>query len=168
MATHAAASASISALCIPCLTLKICLQLVIYGVDGVLVPEQELVPFTDEFLQYLEVTLEPGHAEVPAELIITAVMAGQTDTVADAFDQAISMGYLQQLTAIVNAAAGLPNGVQSGAAVANNMIEMSGCDNVQRLIRQVDPANLGISSSDASSLGAQYPQLAACVQAAQL
>ena len=144
----------------------LCLQLVIYGIDGVLVPEQDLVPFTDEFLQYLEVTLEPGHAEVPANLVINAVMSGQTDTVADAFDQAIQMGYLQQLVAIADMAYRMPNGLQSVAAVANDMISMTSCGNVTPLIRQVQASNFGVGAADAASLGAQYPQLAACVQSA--
>lgn len=143
----------------------VCLQLVIYGIDGVLVPEMELVPFSDEFLQYLEVTLMPGSAEVPLGLIMSAVQAGDVNTVAMAADEAVNMGYLQQLTALVTAASGNVAAIQSLAAVGNEMIMMTSCAKVTPLIQQANPfaASLGVSNSTLTSIGKQYPALTACV-----
>lgn len=140
-------------------------NLVIYGIDGVLVPEMELVPFSDEFLQYLEVTLMPGAAEVPLSLVMAAVQAGDVNVVAEAADQAVNMGYLQQLTALVSASQGVTGGIQSLAAVGNVMIEMTSCGTVSPLIQQSMPivTSMGLSTSTLSSLATQYPALAACV-----
>ncbi|KAL0035348.1 hypothetical protein WJX77_002103 [Trebouxia sp. C0004] len=140
-------------------------NLVIYGIDGVLVPEEDLLPFNQEFLQYLETTLEPGFAEVPLSLVIAAVQANNTNTVAEAADQAISMGYLQQLTALIQQASGNTAAINALAAVGNEMIMMTSCANVTPLIRQAMPsaATLGVSNSTLASMGAQYPALASCV-----
>ncbi len=43
----------------------------------------------------------PGGAEVPAQLIVDLVAANQTDEVAEAFDEAASAGYVQQLVAVL-------------------------------------------------------------------
>ena len=53
--------------------------------------------FDQEFLPYLQFLLMPGGAEVPAPLIIAAVAANQTATVAAAFNQALAAGYAQEL-----------------------------------------------------------------------
>jgi hypothetical protein len=141
------------------------MQLVIYGIDGVLVPEEDLIPFNQEFLQYLETTLEPGFAEVPLSLVVAAVQANNTNTVAEAADQAISMGYLQQLTALIQQASGNTAAINALAAVGNEMITMTSCANVTPLIQQAMPsaATLGVSNSTLTSLGAQYPALASCI-----
>ena len=76
------------------------LQLIIYGVNAVLVPEG-FIDFTSTLYGYLEYVLKPGGAEVPASLILEAVEAGETDTVAAAFDEAVQAGYSQQLIAIL-------------------------------------------------------------------
>ncbi|KAL0044485.1 hypothetical protein WJX82_009190 [Trebouxia sp. C0006] len=143
-------------------------NLVIYGIDGVLVPEEDLIPFNQEFLQYLETTLEPGFAEVPLSLVIAAVQANNTNTVAEVADQAISMGYLQQLTALIQQASGNINAINALAAVGNEMIMMTSCANVTPLIQQAMPsaATLGVSNSTLTSLGSQYPALASCVVSA--
>lgn len=143
----------------------LCLQLVIYGIDGVLVPEMELVPFNEEFLQYLEVTLQPGSAEVPLSLIMAAVQMNNTDVVAEAVEQAIGAGYLQQLTALITQASGNADAINALAAVGNDVITMTSCSYVTPLIQQANPsaASLGVSTSTLTSLASQYPALASCV-----
>lgn len=137
----------------------------IYGIDGVLVPEMELVPFNEEFLQYLEVTLQPGSAEVPLSLVIAAVQMNNTDVVAEAVEQAIGAGYLQQLTALITQASGNVDAINALAAVGNDVIMMTSCAYVTPLIQQANPsaASLGVSNSTLTSLGSQYPALASCV-----
>ena len=78
------------------------MQLVIYGISGAIVAEQVL-PFDPTFFTYLEYVLRPGGAEVPAQLVVDAVAAGQTASVAAVFAQALDAGYYQQLTAILKA-----------------------------------------------------------------
>ncbi len=82
------------------------LQLVIYGLNGAIVPA-ETIPFDSAFFGYLEFVLKPGGAEVPASLVVDAVNAGDTATVAAVFDQAVQAGYTQQLVAILNQVGGL-------------------------------------------------------------
>lgn len=142
------------------------LQLVIYGINGVLVPE-EAVDFSEsEFLQYLEITLEPGSAEVPAGLVIAAVQAGDLDSVADVFDNAITAGYTQQLVALITQAATTPEGVQTLAAIGNELIQTTSCDRITPLIREAVPQLQGVDASSLNDIGNQYPDLRSCVYTA--
>lgn len=139
-------------------------QLVIYGINGVLVPEEGLSGNSqDDIMQYLETTLEPGSAEVPIGLVIALVQAGDMDTVVSVFDNAITAGYTQQLTALAVEAVNTPNGIQTIAAVTNELIQMTSCGRVQPLIRQTVPQLSGVSTSTLNSLGQQYPDLRSCV-----
>jgi len=52
----------------------------------------------------------PGGAEVPAQLVADLVAANQTDEVAEAFDEAVSAGYTQQLVAILPQVCSLAQG----------------------------------------------------------
>ena len=78
----------------------ILLQLVIYGINADVVPP-EFINFTSTLYTYLEFVLKPGGAEVPAGLVLSAVEAGATPTVAAAFNEAVQLGYSQQLVAIL-------------------------------------------------------------------
>ena len=82
------------------------LQLIIYGVSGVVIPDG-FVDFNDTLDHYLEVLLRPGGAEIPAQLILDAVAAGQIDVVAAAFDQAVQLGYASQLIPVLEQVATL-------------------------------------------------------------
>lgn len=82
------------------ITASAILQLVIYGIDGVLEPAG-FVDFEVTLKHYLDVLLRPGGAEIPATLIVDAVNAGEVATVAAAFDQVVELGYSQQLVAIL-------------------------------------------------------------------
>ena len=88
-----------------CTFILLVLQLVIYGVDGGFEPPFA-VPFGNSLLGqkfqfYLEYALVPGGAEVPAQLIIDAVAAGDVHAVASALDEALQAGYTQQLVHIL-------------------------------------------------------------------
>ena len=76
-----------------------------YGTDGSFQPPVAL-PFDNSLLGqkfqfYLENLLMPGGASLPAQLVIDAVGAGEINTIASAFDDAISEGCEQQLVARV-------------------------------------------------------------------
>ena len=75
-------------------------QLIIYGINGVLIPSG-FVDFNVTLFHFLEVILRPGGADIPASFIVDAVNAGQVSTVAAAFDEAVQLGYTQQLIAIL-------------------------------------------------------------------
>ena len=81
------------------------MQLVMYGTDGSFQPPVAL-PFDNSLLGqkfqfYLENILMPGGASLPAQLVIDAVGAGETNTIASAFDDAIKGGYEQELVPIL-------------------------------------------------------------------
>lgn len=78
------------------------LQLVIYGVDGAFVPEEDLLSSdvtggVHNLTFYLERLLVPGGPEVPVSAIIAAVNGGRVADVAAAFDQAVQAGLAFQL-----------------------------------------------------------------------
>lgn len=139
----------------------------IYGINGVLMPEEDFdASNRDDIMQYLETTLEPGSAEVPAGLVVALVQAGDLDTVVSVFDNAITAGYTQQLTALARESVNTPNGVQTLAAVLNELIEMTNCQRVQPVIREAAPQLTGVDASTLNSLAEQYPDLASCVMSA--
>ena len=65
------------------------------------------VDFNDTLYHYLEVILRPGRAELPAQLIVDAVNAGQIAVVAAAFNEAVQQGYAAQLIPILQQVLGL-------------------------------------------------------------
>ena len=141
------------------------MQLVIYGIDGVLVPEDVIYPFDSEvLLSYLTETLAPGFAEVPLNLVMAAVQSGQTNVVAEAELTAINGGYLQQIVALYEEAAGNQEALLALDAVANEVIQMSSCAKVTPLIQQV-PSDQDLQESEATrmTVAQQYPALAQCV-----
>lgn len=139
----------------------------IYGVNGVLIPEEAVdASNSDDIMQYLETTLEPGSAEVPAGLVVALVQAGDLDTVVSVFNDAITSGYTQQLTALARESVNTPNGVETLAAVLNELIQMSGCQRVQPVIREAAPQLTGVNTATLSNLAQQYPDLASCVLSA--
>ena len=80
--------------------------MVIYGVDGPFVPEEnlflnELPGSIHNLTHYLESVLVPGGPEVPITAIIDAVSGGRVAEVAAAFDQAVQAGLSDQLIAIL-------------------------------------------------------------------
>ena len=86
-------------------SIRLVLQLVMCGVDGGFEPPFAF-PFDNSLLGqkfqfYLEYALVPGGAEVPAQLIIDAVAAGDVHVVVRAFDEALQAGYTQQLVHIL-------------------------------------------------------------------
>lgn len=117
----------------------------------------------DAIMQYLETTLMPGSAEVPITLVIALVQAGDMDTVVSTFDNAITAGYTQQLTALAREAVNAPDGIETIAAVTNELIQMTSCDRVQPLIRQTAPQLTGVPESTLNHLAQQYPDLSSCV-----
>nr|QOL01189.1 putative extracellular protein TR9_002 [Trebouxia lynnae] len=140
-------------------------NLVIYGIDGVLVPEDVIYPFDSEvLLSYLTETLAPGFAEVPLNLVMAAVQSGQTNVVAEAELTAINGGYLQQIVALYEEAAGNQEALLALDAVANEVIQMSSCAKVTPLIQQV-PSDQDLQESEATrmTVAQQYPALAQCV-----
>ena len=140
------------------------LQLVIYGIDGVLVPEVAVFPFeSDALVEYLTGTLRPGAAEVPLSLIVTAVEADETEAVAEAFLTAISNGYLQQLVALYEAAAGNQEALVALAAVGNQVIQDSGCSTYTPLLQQLPSSDdLQVADSTQSIIVESYPAYAEC------
>ena len=79
---------------------RTCLQVIIYGIDSVLIAEESL-PFDQQFFALLSNELMPGGAKVPAALVIDAVAAGDIAQVASVFDAALAAGEAQQLIAIL-------------------------------------------------------------------
>ena len=77
-----------------------CLQVIIYGIDSLLIAEKDL-PFDQQFFAILSNELLPGGAKVPAALVIDAVAAGDIAQVASVFDEALAAGEAQQLIAIL-------------------------------------------------------------------
>ena len=140
------------------------LQLVIYGIDGVLVPEEAIYPFDSMTLtQYLTGTLMPGSAEVPLELVVEAVEAGETVSVAEAFMTAISGGYLQQITALYSEATGNQEALVALAAVGNDVIQMSSCDTYTPVLEQLPSTEeLQESPSTMAMVMSTYPAYAQC------
>ena len=65
-------------------------------------------------------------------------------------------------------AVGVPNGVATLAAVANEMIAQSGCGIVRPLIQDLyplaysTPASLGLSNAELESIPEMDPRLASC------
>ena len=136
----------------------------IYGVDGVLVPEEAIFPFDSETLtQYLIETLMPGSAEVPLSLVVDAVNAGQTNAVAQAALSAIHNGYLQQLTALYQQASGNQQALLALSAVADSAIKMSSCATVTPLNRQLpSAAELKATPATQAEVARRYPEVVQC------
>jgi len=138
-------------------------NLVIYGIDGVLVPEVAVFPFDSEALvEYLTGTLRPGAAEVPLSLIVTAVQAGQTAAVAEAFTTAIENGYLQQLIALYVAAVGNQEALVALAAVGDQVIQDNGCATYTPIFQQL-PSDLKVAPSTESEIAESSPAYGECV-----
>ena len=84
-----------------------CLQLVIYGINGDLVPNENLQnPDTagaiHNITHYLITYLVPGGPTVPIFTVIAAVNErNETAEVASAFDAAVVAGYIPQLIALL-------------------------------------------------------------------
>ena len=140
------------------------LQLVIYGIDGALVPEDAMYPVDSETLvNYLSETLRPGSAEVPLSLVVAAVEGDQTQAVAEAFLTAINNGYLQQLTALYEEATGNQEALVALAAVGNDVIQMSSCATYTPLLQQLPSAEELREAKSAQSIVAKsYPDFAQC------
>lgn len=140
------------------------LQLVIYGIDGVLVPEEALFPFDADFLtNYLTGTLRPGSAEVPLSLVVQAVEAGQTASVAEAALTASTNGYLQQVLAIYDQAVGNQEAILALAAVGNEALRQSSCAAVTPLLRQIPSAeDLQETKATQRLVAQRYPALVKC------
>lgn len=141
------------------------MQLVIYGIDGVLLPEVALFPFeADTLMEYLTGTLRPGFAEVPLSLIVAAVQGDETEAVAEAFLTAISNYYLQQLVALYEAAAGNQEAQLALAAVGNQAILDNGCAAYTPLLQQLpSSAALRVAASTQKMIAQSYPAYAKCV-----
>lgn len=82
------------------------MQLVIYGVDGAFVPNEniqnpEVSGAIHNITQYLITYLVPGGPITPINAIITAVNDNQTAQVAAAFNKAVAAGYIPQLEALL-------------------------------------------------------------------
>ncbi|KAL3161837.1 hypothetical protein ABBQ38_008927 [Trebouxia sp. C0009 RCD-2024] len=140
-------------------------NLVIYGIDGVLLPEVALFPFeADTLMEYLTGTLRPGFAEVPLSLIVAAVQGDETEAVAEAFLTAISNYYLQQLVALYEAAAGNQEAQLALAAVGNQAILDNGCAAYTPLLQQLpSSAALRVAASTQKMIAQSYPAYAKCV-----
>ena len=145
------------------------LQLVIYGIDGVLVPEEAIYPFDSELLlSYLTETLMPGYSEVPLGLIVAAVQSNQTDTAAEAALTAINGGYLQQLVALFNEATGNQQAILALAAVTDGAINKSSCTQVKPLLQKVPNfAELKASNATQTSVAQKYPALTQCASSSK-
>lgn len=82
------------------------MQLVIYGLDGALVPNENIQSpnvsgAIHNITQYLVTYLAPGGPAIPINAIITAVADNQAAQVAAAFDKAVTAGYIPQLLALL-------------------------------------------------------------------
>ena len=141
------------------------LQLVIYGIDGALVPEDSMYPVDSETLvNYLSETLRPGSAEVPLSLVVAAVEGDQTQAVAEAFLTAIDNGYLQQLTALYEEATGNQEALVALAAVGNEVIQMRSCATYTPLLQQLPSAeDLQEAESTQRIVEQSYSDYAQCV-----
>lgn len=140
------------------------LQLVIYGIDGVLVPEEAIYPFDAMTLsKYLAGTLMPGSAEVPLSLVVEAVESGETQSVAEAFMTAVDGGYLQQITALYVEATGNQEALVALAAVGNEVIQMSSCDAYTPVLEQLPSTEeLQEAPSTMAIVMRSYPAFAQC------
>ena len=84
-----------------------CLQLVIYGLHGTFVPNEnlqnpELSGAIHSITQYLITYLVPGGPIVPINAVIAAVNdRNETAEVAAAFNKAVAAGYIPQLEALL-------------------------------------------------------------------
>lgn len=140
------------------------LQLVIYGIDGALVPEDAMYPADSDLLvNYLSETLRPGSAEVPLSFVVAEVEAHQTQAVAEAFLSAVNNGYLQQLTALYEEAIGNQEALVALAAVGNEVIQMSSCATYTPLLQQLPSAeDLHEAKSTQTIIAKSYPDFAQC------
>jgi len=140
-------------------------NLVIYGIDGVLVPEEALYPFESMTLvNYLTGTLMPGSAEVPLSLVVEAVESGETQAAAQAFMSAVDGGYIQQITALYVEATGNQEALVALAAVGNEVILMSSCDAYSSVLEQIPTTEeLQAEPSTVEIVTDAYPALAECV-----
>lgn len=140
-------------------------NLLIYGIDGVLVPEEALYPFESMTLaNYLTGTLMPGSAEVPLSLVVEAVESGETQAAAQAFMSAVDGGYIQQITALYVEATGNQEALVALAAVGNEVILMSSCDAYSSVLEQIPTTEeLQAAPSTVQIVTEAYPALAECV-----
>ena len=142
------------------------MQLVIYGIDGAL--ETEEAVSQQGLINYISVYLVPGGGEIPASFIVYEVEAGNTESVATAFNDAVTDGFAQELIDLFQEAIVLPGGAEAFAAIGNEMIVQSSCAEVAPLIRELYPAiyssatSLGVSPDELQSIPTDFPQLAAC------
>ena len=142
--------------------------MVIYGIDGALVPEDLTYPMDMEALvTYLTQTLRPGSAEVPLSLLVEAVEGGQTQAVVEAALSAVNNGYLQQLTALYEEATGNQEALVALAAVGNEAIQMSSCATYTPFLQQLPSAeDLQEAESTQRIVAESYPAYAQCASEA--
>lgn len=143
--------------------------MVIYGIDGVLVPEEVLFPFEAEMLvTYLTATIRPGSAEIPLSLIVEAVGAGETAPVATAFLTALTNDYMQQLLALYAMAVGNQEALMALAAVGNGALQQSSCATLTPFLQQLpSAADLQQTGYTSRVLQATYPALTECLSIAK-
>lgn len=134
-------------------------NLVIYGIDGVLVPEVAVFPFeSDALVEYLTGTLKPGSAEVPLSLIVAAVQANELGALSEAFLTTTNSGNFQPLNALYDQAAGSPGAMEALAAVGNEVIQDSSCATYTPFLQQ-----LPVTAQDTAPLFAEsYPLYSDC------
>lgn len=143
--------------------------MVIYGIDGVLVPEEVLFPFEAETLiNYLTTTIRPGSAEIPLSLIVEAVEAGETAPVGAAALTALTNGYMQQLLALYAMAVGNQEALVALAAVGNEALQQSSCTTLTPFLQQLpSAADLQQTGYTSRVIQATYPALAECLSVAK-
>ena len=82
------------------------LQLVIYGLSGILVPQvdlqdQDSPAAVHNITQYIETVLIPGGPVTSLNTVLTAANNGELDQVAAGFNTAVAHNYTSQLIAVV-------------------------------------------------------------------
>ena len=82
------------------------LQLVIYGLSGILVPQvdlqdQDSPAAVHNITQYIETVLIPGGPVTSLNTVLTAVNNGELDQVAAGFNTAVAHNYTSQIIAVV-------------------------------------------------------------------
>ena len=82
------------------------MQLVIYGLTGALVPQENLqnqgTPGAiQNITQYIETVLIPGGPVTSLNTVLTAANSGELDQVAAGFNTAVAHNYTNQLIAVV-------------------------------------------------------------------
>ena len=129
-------------------------------------PEEVLAPFVEDadlLTTYLTGILRPGSAEVPLSLVVEAVEAGETASVAEAALTAFTNGYLQQLLALYDAAVGNQEALVALAAVGEEALQQSSCATLTPFLRQLPSAEeLQQTEATSSRIADSYPALVAC------